>query len=336
MDNNIDDMQLRSTEYNYTFTNLIEMINEARKYKTNRKRPRSSRCAFNLDMERLSDCINPLKKLNNLIGMEEVKKNIIDQILFFSQELNTNEMMHTCLTGPPGVGKTTLGKILAELYCKMGFLKTNNFKVVSRVDLIAGYLGQTALKTEKVLKSCIGGVLFIDEAYAVGSVKDDDSYSKECIDTINKFLSENTSNFIMIIAGYREELDKCFFSVNQGLQRRFPWNYDIAVYSTSNLKDIFVYQVTENDWNFEPTIKLNNFLDLEKLFEKYKIFNHNGGDTLTLFDKAKICHSRRVFGKRKEFKKILNLDDIRLALELLKSHKDKLAKKSEPPYGMYV
>ena len=331
-----EDMHLRSNDYNYTFTSLLEMIQEAKKYKNNRKRPRNERCAFNLDMEKLGDCIVPLKKLNNLIGMDEVKKNIIDQILFFSQELNTNEMMHTCLTGPPGVGKTTLGKILAELYCKLGFLKTDNFKVVSRVDLIAGYLGQTAIKTEKVLKSCIGGVLFIDEAYSVGSVKDDDSYSKECIDTINKFLSEHTSNFIMIIAGYRDELDKCFFSINQGLRRRFPWNYDIKEYTTKNLKDIFVYQVTENSWDFEKSIKLNNFGELETLFDKYKIFSDNGGDTLTLFDKAKICHSRRVFGKRKEFKKILTLDDIRLALELLKSHKEKLAKKNDPPYGMYV
>ena len=94
-----------------------------------------------------------IKKLESLIGMDSVKKNIIDQILFYTQGLNTDEMMHTCLTGPPGVGKTTLGKILAEIYCSLGFLSTDNFKVVSRADLVAGYVGQTALKTLKVLIS---------------------------------------------------------------------------------------------------------------------------------------------------------------------------------------
>lgn len=107
----------------------------------------------------------------------------------------------------PGVGKTTLGKILAELYCSLGFLKTDNFRVVSRADLIAGYVGQTALKTLKVLKESVGGVLFIDEAYSLGGGADESgtSYSKECIDTTNKFLSENTTDFILIVAGYRRD-----------------------------------------------------------------------------------------------------------------------------------
>jgi SpoVK/Ycf46/Vps4 family AAA+-type ATPase len=219
-------------------------------------------------MERLINCIKPLEKLNDLIGMDEVKQNIVDQVLFFAQDLNKNEMMHTCLSGPPGVGKTTLGKILAELYCSMGLLETDNFRVVSRPELIGGYLGQTALKTQKVLRSSIGGVLFIDEAYSLGAgSKDDDIYSKECIDTINKFLSEHTSNFIMIIAGYREELDQYFFAMNKGLRRRFPWNYDIKDYTITNLKDIFIYQVFENDWNFEDIMYTDNFKILDQLFQ---------------------------------------------------------------------
>jgi Holliday junction resolvasome RuvABC ATP-dependent DNA helicase subunit len=165
----------------YKFENLSDVINTVKTYKSNRKRNRDGNVLvkYNDDLETLYKCIEPLKKLNNLIGMDEIKKNIIDQILFYSQELNTNEMMHTCLTGPPGVGKTTLGKILAELYCSLGFLETNNFKIVSKPDLIAGYLGQTALKTQKVLKSALGGVLFIDEAYSLGSGSandDSDSY----------------------------------------------------------------------------------------------------------------------------------------------------------------
>lgn len=328
----------------YCFNSITDIIETAKKYKSERKNnnknknnnKKRKRVEYNSDLERLSECIEPLKKLNNLIGMDSLKKNIIDQLLFYTQELNTDEMMHTCLTGPPGVGKTTLGKILAELYCSMGFLETDNFKVVSKPELIAGYVGQTAIKTQKVLKSSLGGVLFIDEAYSLGSGEHDDSFGKECIDTINKFLSENTKNFVMVIAGYREELDHCFFSLNKGLRRRFPWSYDIDKYSIKDLIKIFVYQVIENDWDFDDTVSFDNYQKLDHYFEINKdIFEHNGGDTLVLFDKIKICHSRRVFGQRKKYKKVIDISDIQLGMELFKSFKKK-AKKNEVPYGMYT
>jgi replication-associated recombination protein RarA len=320
------------SDVSYEFKNLIELIELTEKYKNRRKRPRSSieqRIAYNEDIECLVDCLGPLKKLNDLIGMDTLKKNIIDQVLFFAQGLNTNEMMHTCLTGPPGVGKTTVGKILGELYSRMGFLKEGHFKVVSRVDFVAGYLGQTALKTQKILKSSLGGVLFIDEAYSLGT--SDDSFSKEAIDTINKFLSENTSNFIMIIAGYKDELDKYFFSLNAGLRRRFPWVYNIEKYNNKNLKDIFIHQVTSNDWYLDPSVLEGNELDT---FFDNSVFDNNGGDTLILFDKAKICHSRRVFGKHKKLKRRLTLEDLENAMHLLREYKREKDIKP-PPFGMY-
>jgi len=323
----------------YKFNSLTDVIDTVKTYKSNRKRNRDGNVLvkYNDDLETLYKCLEPLKKLNNLIGMDEIKKNIIDQILFFSQDLNTDEMMHTCLTGPPGVGKTTLGKILAEIYCSLGFLKTDNFKVVSKVDLIAGYLGQTAIKTQKVLKSAVDGVLFIDEAYSLGSggSSDADAYGKECIDTITKFLSENTSDFIMIIAGYRDELDNTFFGLNRGLRRRFPWTYDIKPYLVQDLKNIFIYQVNLNKWKLDDNIKLNNHQLLSDIFQENKdLFDQNGGDTLILFDKTKICHSRRVFGKKKNLKKIIDISDIKFGMELFKNIKNN--KKNEVPYGMYV
>jgi len=226
-----------------------------------------------------------------------------------------------------------LGKILSELYCSMGFLDTDNFTVVTSADLIAGYVGQTAIKTRKTLKNALGGVLFLDEAYSIGAGDSESvGFSKECADTINAFLSENTSNFIMIIAGYSEELEKCFFSLNKGLKRRFPWTYTIEKYSSSNLKDIFLYQVKENGWDIEITDS-----ELESLFTEYSsTFNNNGGDTLILFDKAKIIHSRRVFGKKRKYKMTLNFDDLKHGFELLKVHKTVESKEKPPPYGMYL
>jgi SpoVK/Ycf46/Vps4 family AAA+-type ATPase len=340
----------------FKFETLDDIINLITRYKTSRKRkrkrienveqppeqlPEPPPMEYNSDIERLVPSLYPLRKLNALIGMETIKRNIIDQVLFYTQELNSNEMMHTCLTGPPGVGKTTLGKILSELYCSLGFLETDNFKVVTKTDLVAGYVGQTAIKTTKVLKSALGGVLFLDEAYSIGagtSTNDSDSFGKECIDTINQFLSEHTSNFIMIIAGYREELDHSFFGLNKGLARRFPWNYDIEKYSNRDLKRIFIHQVNANDWNFDESVKFNNYQLLDELFlnADKETFTQNAGDTLLLFDKVKICHSRRVFGLRKKYKKVIDISDIKLGMELVKSFKTSKKNLSQVPYGMYV
>jgi SpoVK/Ycf46/Vps4 family AAA+-type ATPase len=315
----------------YSISSIIDIIELSKNYEIGRKRKRVD---YNFDLERLKPCIKALKKLNELVGMEEIKKNIIDQILFYAQDLNTNEMMHVCLTGPPGVGKTTVGKILAELYCSLGFLETDNFRIADRSSCIGGYLGQTAIKTKKVLNKSLGGVLFLDEIYSFGSGKEDsDSFAKECIDTINQFLSENTKNFIMIIAGYKDEVEKCFFSVNPGLRRRFPWRYNIKDYTHINLKEIFIYQVKENYWNFEDDF---DFESLNDIFHQKEYFKDNGGSCLTLFDKAKICHSRRMFGRRKRYKKYLNLQDITSAFELVKQQHDLSKKESHPPFGMYL
>lgn len=326
-------------ETEFKFETLNDLIKCAENYRMKRKRKRKTRLdyenpiPYNPDLEKLSYCIQPLRKLNNLVGMDELKKDIINQILFYTQDLNTNEMMHTCLTGPPGVGKTTLGKILSELYCSMGFLESDNFKVVTSADLIAGYVGQTALKTRKVLKSSLGGVLFLDEAYSISSGDSDSvGFSKECADTINAFLSEHTSNFVMIIAGYEKDLENCFFSLNKGLKRRFPWVYKIDKYTPENLGNIFKYQVIENDWEFDENITNET---LKEIFNE-DLFEHNGGDTLILFDKIKIVHSRRVFGKKWKFKKVLTIEDIKYGLELLKIHKNKNKKENPPPFGMYL
>ena len=317
----------------YDIKSIIDIIEISKKYEKGRKRPRESGIQYNFDLERLKDCIEPLKKLNALIGMDDIKKNIIDQILFFTQELNTNEMMHVCITGPPGAGKTTMGTILAELYCSMGFLSKGNVKFATRDQLIGGYLGQTAIKTKKLLKEAIGNALVIDEVYSLGYAKgDSDSYAKECVDTINQFLSENTENFLMIIMGYSEDIDKYFFSMNPGLRRRFPWRYEIKDYTPTNLKEIFKYQVEKNGWEFDDDF---NFSDLDQVFSQKEYFKDNGGSCLILFDKTKITHARRVFGQRRRFKKKLSMPDILQAFEIMKKANIN-GKIDLPPYGMYL
>jgi hypothetical protein len=164
-------------------------------------------------------------------------------------------MLHTVIEGPPGVGKTELGKILAEMYSALGVIKSNKFKLVKRTDLIGKYLGHTAEKTQSVIDDADGGVLFIDEAYSLGAQDGGDSFAKECIDTINQNLSENKKKFICIIAGYPDELEKSFFGYNPGLHRRFPFRYSIEGYSSKELSQIFVKKLNDANWRMDIDIK---------------------------------------------------------------------------------
>ena len=113
-----------------------------------------------------------LEKIDNIIGMENIKKEIYNMICYYIHNLhNSKELNHIVITGQPGVGKTTLAKYLGELYCSLGFLENKTFVKARRSDLIAEYLGQTAVKTQKVIDSAEGGVLFIDEVYSLGNMK---------------------------------------------------------------------------------------------------------------------------------------------------------------------
>ena len=123
---------------------------------------------------------------------------------------------------------------------KIDNLENDNFITATRSDLVAKYLGQTADKTQKVIDSALGGVLFIDEAYSLGNQEQRDSFSKECIDTINENLTEKKTDFICIIAGYKDEIESCFFSYNSGLERRFPVRFTIEEYKPEELYLIFI------------------------------------------------------------------------------------------------
>ena len=180
----------------------------------------------NREYQKIYFILNELQDIDQLVGLNELKKSIVNQILFFVQNLDGDEMMHTVLMGEPGVGKTECARILGRMYASLGMLSNGKFIIANRSDFVGKYLGHTAAKTQKLLESCRGGVLFIDEAYSLGPQSgDNDSFSKEAIDTLNQFLSENNKDFICIIAGYEDSLNKCFFRRNQGLERRFPWKF---------------------------------------------------------------------------------------------------------------
>jgi SpoVK/Ycf46/Vps4 family AAA+-type ATPase len=293
-----------------------------------------------------------------MIGLKQIKENVVDQILFYIQKLHlplesldsdsldsdslkkdssdslkkesldsdslkkesldsdsltltrSKDFMHTVIYGPPGTGKTEIAKILGAIFAKMGVLTKGGFKKVTRSDLVAGFLGQTALKTRDVIKESLGGVLFIDEAYSLGSKEKKDSFSKECIDTLCEALSDHKDNLMVIIAGYETELNDCFFDCNQGLSSRFTWRFKVDEYSATDLYNIFIKKVTEGGWTKENNIS-------ELWFEKHKSsFKFYGRDIETLFAKTKIAHSRRVFCLAPEFKRIITIVDLNKGLDI--------------------
>lgn len=276
-----------------------------------------------------------LIELNDMVGLKEFKKTLTLQLLYYLQDLHSgDEMMHIALYGPPGTGKTSVAKILGKIYQKMGILKQDIFKIASRKDFIGRYLGETTKKTVDILKSCLGGVLFIDEVYSLSNNKHDkiDIYAKECIDTINLFLSEHKGEFICIVAGYKEEVEKNFFEVNQGLNRRFPWKFTMEPYSHEELFQIFQLKIDDEKWNFDKdAISSNTFTDKE-------LFADMGGSIEIFITKCKMAHSKNLINSKVKNKLSLSKEDVNLALEMMKldPHYIKQTEKdNNPPLGMY-
>jgi len=287
---------------------------------------------YNINMEALIKLVEPLTELKRMIGMPKLKKSILNQVIYFLQDFEEKNahMMHTIIEGPPGSGKTEVAKILGKIYAKLGFLKKDKVLSVKRSDLVGQYLGQTAIKTQKAIDSAKGGVLLIDEAYSLGNSEQRDSFSKECIDTINQNLSEEKSEFICIIVGYKNSLKECFFSYNAGLERRFPFRYTIDEYTYEDLMNIFKKLLVDYKWEVIAEEK-----KLLKFFEENrKVFEFNGGDLDNLLQQSKIAHSRRVFTLDKEVKKKLTIDDLENGLKAMMDNEEISKRKNKSDFNI--
>ena len=253
--------------------------------------------------------------------MDSIKKKLFQIITYFLHGCNgEKELNHIIITGPPGVGKTTIAKLLGEFYINLDFLKCDKFICAKRSDLIGKYCGHTAIKTQKKIDEAEGGILFIDEVYSLGNIKQEDVFTKECIDTINQNLTEKQGNMLCIIAGYEKEINTCFFSYNPGLKRRFPIKFNIEGYDYKELFLIFKKIVNDNDWLVDKSISL-------KIFKKnYKEFKFYGGDMQILFQNAKQYYSLRLMNESiviQPGKKILILTDIQKAMNEMINKKKK-------------
>lgn len=310
-----------------TIQDILNLIDKFKDVKTT---------SYNINMKALHNIKTPLTQLNNMIGMNTLKDSIVDQILFFLQDMHknkkkeNNDYMHTVIYGPPGTGKTECAKLIGKIYSRLGILKKGKFRKVTRHDLIAGYLGQTAIQTNKVVKECLGGVLFIDEAYALGNPEKRDSFAKECIDTLCEALSNHKSKLMVIIAGYEHELKKCFFSYNQGLESRFTWRFKTDDYNSHELRLIFEKKISDISWKLEKGLTDDWFKEHKDFFTFY------GRDIETLLAKTKIAHSKRVFCLSDKKKKRITLEDINNGFDMwMKNDNVKSRKNGNDMKDMY-
>ena len=221
---------------------------------------------------------------------------------------------------------------MGKIYSKIGILSKGTFKKVTRGDLIAGYLGQTALKTKDVIKESLGGVLFIDEAYSLGNPEKRDSFAKECIDTLCEALSDNKEDLMVIIAGYEKELKESFFAFNQGLDSRFTWRFKTDEYKEEDLYKIFCKMVKDIGWELDTNSKIT--VDWFKKNKDY--FQFFGRDIETLLSKTKIAHSRRVFCLPETEKKKIILKDLDKGLEIFLVNDDIKNRKDEKDMKRYL
>ncbi|UJF36008.1 AAA family ATPase [Paenibacillus hexagrammi] len=221
------------------------------------------------------------KELNQLIGLQNVKDLVheIYALLQISQYraeaglLSNAHVYHMIFKGSPGTGKTTVARLMGRMFHAMGVLSKGHFTEVERADLVGEYIGHTALKTRELMKKAMGGVLFIDEAYSLARGGDKD-FGKEAIDCLVKGMEDKKNDFILILAGYSDEMDQ-FLATNPGLPSRFPIQVDFEDYSVEQLILIMEQMAKEREYVLLPQaiMKLKQHLADEKAMS-WKAFSN--------------------------------------------------------------
>ena len=283
-----------------------------------------------------------LKSFKREVEKRLIATNIIDEIINSNTDIKgkVSDIIETVITDEhvsfispvqpsQQITNAELEKEIDNLIESMNTRPSSDFiKIVSREDLVGGYLGQTAIKTEKLLRENFGKVIFIDEAYSL--VNDErDSFGREALTVLNRYMSEYSDSLIIIFAGYKDLMDETIFKEQPGLKRRCSWIFEIKEYSTKGLAQIFKFQVEQNGWKLEDNIDLVMFFNKNK-----KEFPNYGGSTLQLTFHCKLAYSTAVFDEDYPNEKIINQVILEKALNTLKSNK--ISKEEENMSHIYL
>lgn len=269
------------------------------------------------DTKNLAKSLPHLQQLENLIGLQSIKQQINKHILLYLQQadLPVLQLPHIKMYGMPGVGKTTVLNIFAKIMSCLN--PTKNATVVfgqMPSDFIAPALGQTAPKTRRMFERAKHGFLAIDEAHNISDNRhaySSDSYSKNCADVINQYLTEQAHLVTVIVAGYEKEMMRDFFSINPGLLSRFPTTFRFEPYSASELQQIAMQKLKQQKFIVEE-------LPIS-IFENATLFSAQGRDVASFVDKVCLLHAQQVFGLKEKY--TMNNCIIETALDELKKEK---------------
>ena len=243
------------------------------------------------------------KELDSYIGLSAVKKevrNLIDLVKIHQlREKNglpvTELSLHMVFSGSPGTGKTTIARLMARIFHSLGILSKGQLVEVDRAGLVAGYVGQTALKTKKAVEKALGGVLFIDEAYALNSSSGND-FGQEAIDTILKAMEDHRDDLVVIAAGYDELMDR-FIHSNPGLESRFNRFLHFEDYSPEELLEIFKMRCGKGCYELEEDAAglVRDFLREEN--RDPESFGNARG-VRNVFERILVCQANRLAGQK--------------------------------------
>lgn len=234
-----------------------------------------------------------------LIGLSPVKQRIRDiAALLLVDKLRAERgfsagppSLHMCFSGNPGTGKTTVALRMAEILHRLGYVRKGHLIAVTRDDLVGQYIGHTAPKTKEVLKRAMGGVLFIDEAYYLYRPENERDYGQEAIEILLQVMENNRDDLVVILAGYKDRMDK-FFESNPGMSSRIAHHIDFPDYSLNELSQIadLMLQTMQYRFDGEAVAVFSDYLNRRMLLPHFA----NARSVRNALDRARLRHASRL------------------------------------------